>query len=268
MPRGFESQVIRHRKLLRSFVARDLRARYAGSSLGIFWSVIHPLIILLLYIVVFSTLARGKFNIHGRVVGYALYLCPAILAWNWFNESLSGAASSVTNNGSLIKKVVFPSTILPLNPILAGLIPFGVAMLAFFVFAAVVGAFHPVTLLYFPIVVALQFFLTLGPAYLLASLNVFLRDTAQLLVAVLQFLFWGTPIVYPEEAITQAFPWIKPWFAINPVAHLMTAYRDVIIGQRPPSTGAVLYLGAIAIVAYHAGRILFVRGRRHFPDEV
>jgi ABC-type polysaccharide/polyol phosphate export permease len=265
-----ESELARNARLMWAFVTRDLRARYAGSALGLFWSIIHPLIMLCLYIAVFSTLVPrgGKLIVKGTVAEYAVFLCPAILAWNWFNESLVGACSAVTGNGSLIRKVVFPAAILPPVNLIAGLLPFAIAMLVFLGFVALVGAFSLKTLLYLPVVVALQFSLLVGPAYLLAALNVFLRDTAQIVVALLQFLFWGSPIVYPEDTLTRPLPWIHWWFDINPVARLMDAYRDVIIGHTAPSLGTVAYLAILSILAYHVGRAVFQRSRRHFPDEV
>lgn len=265
----FETQITSNTRLLRAFVARDLRARYVGSSLGVFWSVIHPLLILALYILVFSTIVRGgRFQVHGQVAGYALFLCPAIIAWSWFNETLVGACNAVTGNGTLIKKVVFPSAILPLTPLVAGLVPFGVGMAAVLVYAGVTAGLKPLVLVWLPVVAALQFALLVGPAYFLASLNVFLRDTSQVMVAALQFLFWGSPIVYPRETLTGPFPWTSVWFEINPVAHLMNAYRDVIVAGEAPALGSLLYLAIWSVLSYHVGRTVFLRSRRHFADEV
>ncbi len=269
MTDALESQIISHRRLLRAFVARDLRSRYIGSALGVFWSVIHPLLLLGLYILVFSTIVRGGgFQVHGRVTGYALYLSPAIIIWAWFSESLTTACSAITGNGGLIKKIVFPSAILPLAPVVAGLVPFSVGMCAVLVYAAVTAGLNPFALLWLPVLVALQFAMLTGPAFLLASLNVFIRDTSQVMVAVLQFLFWGTPIVYTPETLTVPFPWTAIWFEINPAAHLMAAYRDVIISGQAPNFGSLAYLSIFAILAYHVGRTVFLRSRRHFADEV
>lgn len=269
MTDAFETQIVSSRGLLRAFVARDLKTRYAGSALGVFWSVIHPLLILGLYILVFSTIVKGgRFEVHGRVAGYALFLCPAIVAWSWLSESLVGACNAVTGNGSLLKKIAFPSAILPLTPVVGGLLPFTVAMAAVLVYAALTAGLSPTALLWLPIVAALQMLLLTGPAFLLSALNVFLRDTAQVMTAVLQFLFWGTPIVYTPETVTVPFPWTRLWFEINPVAHLVESYRDIIVSGQAPNVGSLLYLMAIAILGYHAGRTVFLRSRRHFADEV
>ena len=264
-----ERELAANHCLLLSFVARELRARYAGSAMGVFWAVIHPLILLLLYIAVFSTLTRGAtVSVGGHAANYAVFLCPALLAWNWLNESLLGACQSVTGNATLIRRVTFPVGILPAASLLAGLLPFAVAMLLFLVFAAAVGAFHPVSLLLLPPVVVLQTALMMGPAYLLASLNVAVRDTAQILMAGLQVLFWSSPIVYEQKTLEAALPWTRWWFEFNPVAHLMAVYRDVIVAHRFPSAGRLLYLLVIALILHDAGRRIFQHARRRFADDV
>lgn len=269
MTEAFESQILSNRRLLRAFVARDVRSRYVGSALGVFWSVINPLLILGLYILVFSTIVRGgRFKIEGHVASYALFLCPAIVAWSWLHESLVGACSAITGNGALIKKIVFPSAILPLAPVLSGMIPFAVGMAAVLVYAGLTAGLKPLGLVWLPVVVALQFALLAGPAYLLSALNVFLRDTSQIVGAVIQVLFWGTPIVYTPETLTDPFPWTAVWFEINPAAHLMAAYREVIIIGQAPSLATLAYLSIFSILSYHAGRTVFLRSRRHFADEV
>jgi ABC-type polysaccharide/polyol phosphate export permease len=267
--KSLEREIWVNRGIIRSFVRRELRSRFAGSALGVFWSVIQPLLILLLYIIVFSTLTRGgNFSVRGHIVSYALFLCPAILAWNWFSESLLGACSSITHNSTLIKKVHFPAGVLPLSALITGLVPFVATMLVFLVFALWAGGVPYRLWLLLPPVMCLQFALMIGLAYLLAALNVFLRDTIHVLTALIQFLFWGSPIVYSQETLTSNLPWTRIWFAINPIAHLMDVYRDILLAGRLPSPGSILYLLFVSIIAYQAGKALFTRGRRFFPDEV
>jgi lipopolysaccharide transport system permease protein len=268
-PAMIEREIAANRGLLLSFVVRELRARYAGSAMGVFWAVVHPLILLLLYIAVFSTLTRGAtVSVRGHAANYAIFLCPALLAWNWMNESLLGACQSVTGNAALIRRVAFPVGILPAASLVAGLVPFATAMLLFLVFAATVGAFHPVSLLLLPPLALLQIALMMGPAYLLASLNVAVRDTAQILMAGLQVLFWSSPIVYEQQTLESSLPWTRWWFNVNPVAHLMAAYRDVIVAHRIPAAGRLLYLLVLAVILHDAGRRVFQHARRRFADDV
>ncbi|GIX43872.1 MAG: transport permease protein [Candidatus Sumerlaea sp.] len=264
-----EIEIVRHRRLLWMFLKHEVRARYVGSALGFFWAIIHPLILLGLYILVFSALmpSGSRLPIRDTTANYAVFLCPALFAWNWLYESLVSACHSVTSHSALIRKVVFPSGILPLVSVGVGILPFAVVLSVFILFALASGAIAAKGLFWLPLLVLLQCGLALGPAYLLAVMNVFLRDTAQVVVALLQVLFWATPIVYPATALTNQFSWLGWWFALNPVARLVEAYRDVIVAGRPPATESVLYLGCLAILLYYVGRTVFERSRSQLVDE-
>ncbi|MCX7626341.1 MAG: ABC transporter permease [Candidatus Sumerlaeaceae bacterium] len=265
-----EQEVVIHSRLLALFVRRELKARYAGSLLGIFWSVIHPIIMLSLYIIVFSALVprSGRLPFRSATAEYAVFLCPALIAWNWFHEALMGACHSVVAHAALIRKTVFPVAILPCVSIAASALGFVVGMMAFLVFLILVGYGNWLVLLWLPILAVLQALLMLGPAFLFATLHVFLRDTAQVVLAALQILFWATPIVYPSEVLTKVSPVFEWWFRINPVARLVDAYRQVIIIRTAPDPEALIYLVIVVILLYHAGRSAFERARTRFVDEV
>jgi ABC-type polysaccharide/polyol phosphate export permease len=265
-----EKELLQHRRLLGLFVRRELQARYAGSFLGIFWSVIHPLILLALYIVVFSTLVprSGRLPFRSATAEYAVFLCPALIAWNWFLESLMGAVNSIVGNAPLIRKTVFPISILPAIPVLASAMGFAVAMLAFLVFLVAAGHGHWAILVWLPVLVVLEFLLVLGPAYLVATMNVFLRDTSQVLFAIMQVLFWATPVVYPAEVVTKHAPLFQWWFRLNPFARLVDCFRQVIILGQAPDLESFLYLCIVIIFTYYLGRAAFQRARARFVDEV
>lgn len=265
-----EQEIVTHRRLLALFVRRELKARYAGSLLGIFWSVIHPIIMLTLYIIVFSALVprSGRLPFRSATAEYAIFLCPALIAWNWFHEALMGAVQSIVAHAALIRKTVFPVAILPCVSVLASALGFVVAMGAFLVFLVVSGHGSWAVLVWLPFLAILQVLLMLGPAFLFATLHVFLRDTAQVVFAALQILFWATPIVYPAEVLTNISPLFQWWFRINPLARLVDAYRQVIIMGTAPDTESLVYLAIVVILLYHTGRFAFERARTRFVDEV
>lgn len=268
--RTLEGELFANKRLLWLFTLRELRARYAGSFLGIFWSVIHPLIMLALYIIVFSTLVprTGRLPFRSTTAEYTVFLCPALIAWNWFQESLLGATNSITANAAVIRKTVFPISILPAIPLTAGFVAFSVSLMAFLLFLSFLGHFAWIVLVWLILLALIQAALCIGPAYFLATINVFVRDTGQLIFAVFQILFWSTPVVYPPEAITKSFPAAQWWFRLNPMARLIDAYREVILLHRSPSLETLLYLMIWIIISYHAGRSAFMHGRKHFADEV
>jgi ABC-type polysaccharide/polyol phosphate export permease len=265
-----ERELLQQRRLLSLFVRRELRGRYAGSLLGIFWSVIHPLVMLALYIIVFSTLVprSGRLPFRSATAEYAVFLCPALIAWNWLHEGILGACGSIVANAPLIRKTVFPVGILPTVSVVASATGFVVAMLAFVIFLAAAGLASWNLLLWLPLLAILQLVFLLGPAYVFATLNVFLRDTNQVLFAVLQVLFWATPIVYPAEVIAKHSAVFEWWYRLNPVARFVDCYRQVIILGKAPDAESLIYLSIVAILLYYGGRTAFERARGRFADEV
>jgi len=270
-----EIEVVKNLPLLVRMVKRDIRGRYIGSAMGIFWSVINPLIMIAIYVVVFSSLMQTKWKFGNVETGYAVYLCTALLPWLWLQESLIASCNSVLFNGSLLKRTAFPSAILPLEAIIASGVHFIIAMSLFVVVMVFLKAFPGLWTLALIPLIGLQFLLLLGPAYLLATLNVFLRDTQQIVGALLTFLFWATPIVYPQHLVLgNSAPYttkqilLKYWFLINPVAHISDMYRSILIGRSLPSLKSIAYLVILAGLFYVVGKWLFTRSRRHFIDEL
>ncbi len=187
--------------LLRTLVRRDLEARYKGSVLGNLWSIVNPLSQLLIYTYVFSVILKVKLSLKGlpanENVSFGLWLFAGLLPWIAFSTGLNQSASSVIGQPNLVKKVVFPLSLLPLVPILSAFVEssFGLMMLIFFV-ALSSGTIHT-TLALLPLVWLPQLLLTAGLGYLAAGLTVFLRDIPQTLNVILNIWFYATPVVYP-----------------------------------------------------------------------
>lgn len=268
---GIESQIFRNKTLLKALVIRDIKMRYAGASLGVMWSVIQPLTLLFIYIIVFSTLMAGgriSFN-NGSQVPYAVFLCPCLLAWNWYCEAVNGACNAILSNASLIKKSAFPAAILPCVPVFSSLIPFLVVLLCFFVYQFLFTAsFSMWEFLLFIPVILLQLFFISGISYFVAALNVVIRDTAQIVNSILQIMFWATPIVYDVNVITQKYPHAKYWYFLNPFSHLMTAWREAIILHSLPSLPVLVSLLFWSTVLYMVGHIVFRRASSRFVEQV
>src|SRR6202045_3921866 len=151
------SNLIRYRGLIQSLVARDLKARYRGSALGFFWTFVNPLLLLLVYSFVFTTVMPN--NVQG-VQPYALFMFCAILPWTWFSASLSEAAGSLISGGNLIKKVLFPAEVLPIVSVLANMVHFFLGLPILLVFLVLLRPPTPWHLLWFPIAVLVQFVFT------------------------------------------------------------------------------------------------------------
>ncbi len=241
--------------LLRTLVRRDLEARYKGSVLGNLWSIVNPLSQLLIYTYVFSVVLKVKLSLKGlpanENVSFGLWLFAGLLPWIAFSTGLIQSAGSVIGQPNLVKKVVFPLSLLPLVPIFSAFIEssFGLIMLIFFV-ALSSGTLHT-TLALLPLVWIPQLLLTAGLGYLAAGLTVFLRDIPQTLNVILNIWFYVTPIVYPITSIPESWRnWVL-W--LNPLAAIVEVYRDFIL------VGEVKHWGELGLAFIISG-IVFVVG--------
>lgn len=240
--------------LLRTLVRRDLEARYKGSILGNLWSLVNPLSQLLIYTYVFSVVLKVKLSMKGlpanENLSFGLWLFAGLLPWIAFSSGLVQSASSVIGQPNLVKKVVFPLSLLPLVPILSAFIEsyFGLMMLILFV-ALSSGTLHT-TLALLPLVWLPQLLITAGLGYLAAGLTVFLRDIPQTLNVVLNIWFYATPVVYPATAIPESWRnWIL-W--LNPLAAIVEVYRDFVL------VGEVKHWGELGVAFTMSGIVFFV----------
>jgi ABC-type polysaccharide/polyol phosphate export permease len=251
--------------LVQSLVTRELKARYRGSVLGFFWSFINPLLLLLIYTFVFSVVLPGIRP--AAIEPYALFMFCGILPWTWFSSALSEASGSLISGGNLIKKVLFPAEVLPLVTVLANMVHFllGLPILAAFLLLYRVPL-QGAELLWFPVIVVVQFVLTLGLALCLSALTVHFRDLRDILSNLLTFWFFATPIIYP---MSQAPSLGRSLLNLNPVTHLVVSYQEVLFYDGP--FGHWKWLFALAVAAlgvFLGGYFLFDRLRDSFAEEV
>ena len=259
------TQLFRYRALISSLVARELKARYRGSVLGFFWSFINPLLLLVIYTVVFTVVLPG---VHPpELEPYAVFMFCGILPWTWFSSSLLESSNVLVAGGNLIKKVLFPAEVLPIVTVLAGLVHFclGLPILAAFLIYYRVPV-TPTDLLWLPLIVAIQLVLTVGLALLVSSLTVHFRDVRDLLANLLTLWFFATPIIYP---ITQAPERVRRLLNLNPFTHLVIAYQEVLFKSGPFMEGnRLLAVGAASLVVFVFGYFVFDRLRDTLAEEV
>lgn len=220
--------------LLKTLVQRDLEARYKGSILGNLWPLVNQLSQLLIYTYVFAIVLRVKLTLKGMpedsTLVFGLWLFAGLLPWIAFSNGLIQASSTVISQPNLVKKVVFPLTLLPLVPVCVNFLEstFGIMALITFV-AFTTNAIHP-TLLLLPLVWLPQLLLTAGLGFATASLTVFIRDIPQTLIVLINLLFYATPLIYPAEMIPEPFKQLVFW--LNPMATIGELYRDVaLVGE-------------------------------------
>lgn len=255
----------RHGSLIGNFVKRDLQARYKGSAIGLFWSVIHPLIMLALYTFVFSTILKLRVGAEEGTRNFAVYLFCGMLPWNAFAEALSRSSGVVLEHANLIKRTVFPAEVLPVYLVLSGIINelIGLAIL----FAALLLTGHHLSplVLALPAVMLLQITFTVGLAWIVAGTTVFIRDLGQILGVALTLWIFLTPIFYPPSLMPEQWRFL---LNLNPIYGLVEAYRSLILLGRPPAWPSLSVLGACALTAFLIGHRVFVRMQPAFADVI
>ena len=253
-----------NRRIVFQMARRDMIERYRGSMLGFLWSVLNPLLMLVVYTFVFTTIFQAKWpGSPGGSADFAINAFAGLIVFTIFAESVSRAPVLVVQNANLVKKVVFPLEILPWVPLASSLFHAAINFAVLLVFVvAVTGKLHA-TVLLFPLAIVPVILLTLGLTWLLSSLGVFFRDashTVALLVTVLMFV---SPIFYPASAIPAH---LRPFFELNPLARSIEDARAVVIlGTVPDIGGFALHCLVAAVVAW-AGLWWFVRTKHTFAD--
>lgn len=255
-------------ELLRTLVRRDLDARYKGAILGNLWPLLTQLSQLLIFTYVFSIVLKVRLSLKdlptNENLTFGLWLFAGLLPWTAFTGGLMQSANSVVMQPNLVKKVVFPLSLLPLVPILSAFIEssFGLILLIFFV-AITTHSLHP-TLALLPLVWITQLLFTIGLGYFAAGLTVFLRDIPQTLSLILNLWFYLTPLVYPAEVIPQQWRgWIF-WF--NPIAAIAEVYRDIILVGEIKHWGEWMVAFIVAVVMTSIGMCCYNRLRPAFAD--
>jgi ABC-type polysaccharide/polyol phosphate export permease len=270
----------RYRGLIQSLVARELKARYRGSVLGMFWSFGNPILLLTVYSIVFNYFQPPRTDIQP----YALFLCCGLLPWTWFASSLNESANSLLAGGNLIKKVLFPAEVLPIVSVLANMVQFLLALpilagfLIYYANVPIVGpdgvvgeprvALHAAELIWLPLVVLVQLVLTTGLALLLSALTVHFRDIRDILSNLLTLWFFATPIIYSWRVADS--PKLKLMLDVNPFTHLAVSYQEILFHPEN-AFGHVwwlLALGAASIGIFFAGYWVFDRLRDSFAEVV
>jgi len=254
-----------HRDLLWNFVVRDFKSRYAGSLIGIFWNVIHPLTLIVIYIVVFSRLMGARLPGTSDAYGYSIYLCAGLLPWNAFAEAISRSTTVFLDQAHLLKKVSFPKKLLGGAVVLSSLINFLIGYSFFFLFLMLTGHRIGLASLFLPGLLVLQFVFAFGLGLFLSTLNVFFRDTAQFTGVGLQFWFWLTPIVYLEEVLPKVAGGL---LHLNPMYYFVQGYHTVIVHNIAPSWSFLGMAGSLSLAALLGGSLVFFQLKDEIVDEV
>ncbi len=250
--------------LLRRMVAHDVRARFAGTTIGIAWFLLQPLIMLGVYTVVFQQIYRAGPVAGGY--GFAPFAFCGLWPWMAFQEGTMRAVTAVVDNAGIVKKVSFPSELFVVSAVVSSAIVQGAAFIVFLV--VFVGVEAPARLFGLPwlvVPVVLQLAFAAGLGMLLACAHVFVRDVAQITAAVMSVWFFLTPIVYAESMVPRGLLPLLQW---NPMTPIVRCYRAVALGSDPGPLTGVLFSAVVAALLLQLGRSAFRRCRPFFADHL
>lgn len=252
-------ELYQYRELLKTNVKKEIRGKYKASFLGILWSFINPLLQVLVYALVFPYIMRVQTD------NYLIFLICGVIPWTWFTNSITNGTTCVTNNANLIKKVYFPREILPISIVTSGLINFLISciiILLFVLFGGIGLSWH---LIFLPLIAIVQYIFSLALVFLLSAFNVYVKDVEYMVIFLLNLFFYATPILYSTEMFSGWFMWI---FRLNPLAHIINAYRDIFYVHQVPQILNLFILlvgGLIVLILCYK---VFKRLEKRFAEEV
>jgi lipopolysaccharide transport system permease protein len=260
----------RYRYFLQMFVYQRIKVQYAGTALGILWSLLNPLFMAMVFTIMFMFVAPNH-----SIEKYPAFLLAGLLPWHFFSNAISTATASIVAERELIQKVRFPVELLPVASVLSTLPNFVGGLFIFAVLALILGVRVTGWILLLPVVMALEIVFVVGLGFFLATANVFYRDVRDMLQVVLQAWFFLTPVWYSIDFLPREFKLLGlqvdvwRWIHIlNPMASLIASYRDILYWGRLVDPAFLLRTGFTIVVILVLGYLFLIKSCTRFPEEL
>jgi lipopolysaccharide transport system permease protein len=254
--------ILGYRGFIIGAIRRDFQAKYQNSLFGVFWSVLSPLALIVVYTVVFSQVMKTKLPGIESSISYSIYLCAGIITWGLFSEIIQRMQVCFLENANLLKKLMFPRICLPIIVLGNALVNFSIIFGIFIIFLIITKNFPGLLFIALipPLFILLLFAIGLGVT--LGVLNVFFRDVGQFFGIFLQFWFWLTPIVYPISILPAK---VQTIISFNPLFPVIASFQSILVSKELPPWSSLIYPTALSIALCFSGLYLF---RRHAADIV
>jgi len=256
--------IVKWHELLWQMVSREVKARYKQSILGYFWVILNPLAQMLVMSFAFSIILRIPTNSASNIP-YSIFLFVALLPWNLFANSLSSASGSLVGSASLITKVYFPRTILVISTIIAKIVDFLFALIILVIYMIIYQIPININILWVIPIFFIQQIFTLGLSLFFAASNLLYRDIQYLLSLILTLWLYLTPIIYPADIVPAQF---KILFQLNPMAVIVNAYRQTILGGGTPNYLSLSIALLVSLVILFLGFSYFKSREKIFADNI
>jgi ABC-type polysaccharide/polyol phosphate export systems, permease component len=249
-----------YRQMIYSLVRRDLRGRYKGSVLGFLWTFLNPLFQLIVYTLVFSVILKTG------IEKYYLFLFVGLVPWLFFGTCLTGGSSCIWAQQDMVKKIYFPREVLPVSFVISQFVNMLLTFIIIFIVVLFSGVgLNFIALLYLPAIMLIEFVLALGIAMLSSALTVYFRDLEYILGIIGMVWMYLTPVMYSQESIPKE---ILPIFKCNPMAPIITAYRDILYYKKTPEMNTLLEAIFMGLLVVFIGSLSFSKLKRHFAEEL
>jgi lipopolysaccharide transport system permease protein len=261
--RHFLYNLVERRSLLVQLVRRDFEQRFVGSAAGWLWGLIHPLVLLASWTFVFQTCLKVRLPPSEITQNYTLFLFAGFLPWLLFQDTVQRSAACLLEHKGLITKTLFPAELAPVSIFLSSLINHLMALVLAVGAIGVWGGHFGPGILVLPVYMLLLGLFAVGLGWVVSSLNVYLRDTAHVLLVGLTAWFWLTPIFITKEQIPPHLLWL---IRLNPMTHFVEAYRERLLTDLPVNLRELGALCAAALIMFALGGLFFRHLKRGFAD--
>ena len=261
-----------YRQMIFSLVKKDLRGRYKGSALGFLWTFLNPLLQLVVYSIVFSTIFLNN------IEKFYLYLFIGLLPWMFFSSSLTVGSVSVISSKDMVKKIYFPREVLPIAYVTSSFVNMLLCFLVVFIVMIIGGidpnsTFHWTALLYLPIVMIVEYVLALGFAMLASALTVYFRDLEHILGIITMAWMYATPILYDVSMIQnilveKGMGNLMHLYMLNPMTPIIVAYHQILYYGQAPDLSTLLSAVVLGLFFLILGYLVFRKLQRGFAEEL
>lgn len=252
-------EIYQYRHMLKTLVKQDISGRYKGSFFGFLWTLLNPLLMLVVYSVVF------QFVFRTGIEHYSIYLFICLMPWNAFANTIAVGTPCIANNASILKKVYFPREILPLAVVISNTIQYFFSAVIIFIALLISGVGVSWFALFLPLIVLIQAIFSLGVVFILCSINVYMRDVQYMMNPIMMIWMYACPILYSISMIPEKYLSI---YKLNPMVSIMQGYQDILYSKTWPDFTNLGIVALVSVVILIIGYLIFNKLQRRFVEEV
>lgn len=248
-----------YRELLKTSVKKEVRGKYKNSFLGVLWSFLNPLLQIAVYAIVFPLIMKDAGS------NYTVFIVCGLIPWQFFSIAINRSSFTMIENGGIIKKVFFPREILPISVVTSELVNFIISTVIIIVFVLAYGLGFSRFMLFYPLILLVQYVVLIGISFIVSSITVYVRDLQHFIGVALQLLFYATPICYRVNVIPESFQWIMK---LNPMSYIIEAYRCIFMEHTYPDLQGLMIWFGIGLLLCVLGYLFFSKLQKGFAEQL